>query len=97
MSLLCKAGDCTIAMSRSVIVPGCSPIEAEANGWDGIHNGVDVIGLKGAHAGHMMGLVQSPAGLIVMPQHLVRPSCPHLHAHLHAKNRKSPRKGNGTA
>ncbi len=64
------------------------PIQAQAHGRDCISDGIDVIGLKGPHSRHMVGLVQRPARLILMPQCLVRPPGPHFHAHLRIRNIK---------
>lgn len=63
---------------------GHAPIQAQAHSRHCIGDGIDVVGLKGAHSRHVVGLVQRPACLVLVPQCLVCPSRPHLHAHLHS-------------
>lgn len=69
---------------------GCDEaIKAERNGRHSIDDGEDVIVLKRAHARLMVGLVQCPARLKIMPQSSVCPPRPHLHANLSQETSQS--------
>eukprot|EP00955_Chlamydomonas_euryale_P098894 365180-Chlamydomonas_euryale.AAC.8 len=55
-------------------------IRAQAHGRHAVHDGKQVVGLEWPGARHVVAFVQRPAGLVIVPQRLVRPASPHFHA-----------------
>ena len=59
------------------------PVDAEGHGRSCVHRCKPVIGLEQPLPLGVMGLVDAPACLEVVPEDLVSPPCIELHAHLH--------------